>query len=352
MTSRSPMPTLGACLTLALLAGAPSGAQADRGNLEEALERLRLSRLSRNESPELGKDLPEDPRRAESNSQVRDLLDQFQDQKSRSGGIPPRDLGSDQAPEPAPGDAVEIEIPRRWDQLEVVLDSVPARLIEDLTALKTESFAFVGRRVERSITFLAGDEMKEDQRTEEDAVAFFLPQPCRHLYGVRLSVLSFLQGTQVRMDGKTPPIGRLRVFEVREVGDIRGQEIFFRDAIRFQLSGKETVIPIGIDTDPKRRLMIVLEIPGESDETTAISIPVATEQGVHPVKLLEPGRLLPKPMKTKFYDPSVKIEFQPDPSFLRPSAVIEGPFLDALRKYKRENPRATSFPLKVRLKRS
>lgn len=324
-----PLGNLGACsilVALLLQLGPVSSARA--GQLEEAMARLRASRAESSQS--VGEE---------------DVEGSFLEEE------PEVEMPADvPTAEPVPGDAVLVKPKRRrrLRRLRVTLDSVPLRAEEAQGAAKPNSFLTIGRRIDTSVSFLPGGSIRENTEEKTGAMAVFLGQPSLHLYGIRVRALSYSGTMGMRMDGRTPPIGRLDILQVREVGDVRGKVVHSIDGISFRLGGKETVIPVDLPTETRYRYMAVFTIDSPEGVASSINVPVSSE-GTYTALAIDPRTQIPEQGRKPSYDAAVTFEFKPDPDVVRPHFEIQGDFLLDLEKYLAENPDASEIPLKLLL---
>lgn len=322
---------LGLALTLAPVAPASNGV------LEDAMARLRSSRRKD------GLDLKRLARQAMGeNPDAAAVLDGG---RSVTRAAMPADIPG-AAPAPGTGVAVPVRRRRRLKKLKVSLDWVPLRMKEDQAETRSTTFVSIGRRVDTSVSFLPGGNIRENKEENAASLGVFLSQPATHLYGLRLKVLSFTDGKGIKMEGRSPPRGRLEVVKVREVGDVRGETVGTVSDIAFMLGGKETVIPLDLAADPERRYMFVLSIPAPEGETAAVNLPVSTE-GTYPALVLDPKTQVPERRDKPLFDAAAVIEYKPDPRVVRPHAELEGDFLTAIEDYLASNPKSDSVPLRV-----
>jgi hypothetical protein len=297
-------------------------------HLEEAMARLRASRTALSE-------------RVESSETLERKLD-LREESQMPEDVPGIDT--------IPGDAAVVRPKRRkrLRRLRVTLDSVPLRSVESQGAAKPNSFLSIGRRIDTSVSFLPGGDIRENSEEKVGAMAVFLGQPSLHLYGIRVRALSYTGSTGMRMDGRTPPVGRVDILQVREVGDVRGKVVHSREGISFRLGGKETVIPIDLETEKKYRYMAVFSMKSEPGVASSVNIPVSTE-GTYTALALDPKTLIPRGGSKPSYDAAVQFEYKPDPDVIRPHFDIEGDFLAQLERYLVEHPEAGEIPLKLLL---
>jgi hypothetical protein len=248
----------------------------------------------------------------------------------------------------APGSGVAVPVPRRrrLRKLRVSLDWVPLRLEERQGAAQPTTFISIGRRIDTSVSFLPGGNIRENREEQAASMAVFLGAPSVHLYGLRLRVLSYTGPKGMRMEGSSPAVGRVEIFEVREVGDVRGDSVKVIDGVAFQLGGRETVVPIDIPTDPRRRYMAVISIPAEPGEAASVNVPVSSE-GDFPALVLDPKNNVPRRRDKPLFDAAVNFEYKPDPGVVRPYTEVAGEFLGALEDYLEANPGQETVPLKV-----
>lgn len=297
------------------------------GQLEEAMARLRASRVEA---------AAPDPAAAEAGLQE-DLT-----VEAMPADVPGTSV--------VPGEAATVHPKRRrrLRHLRVTLDSVPLRAEEDQSAAKPNSFLTVGRRIDTSVSFLPGGSIRENSEEKAAAMAVFLGQPALHIYGVRIRALSYTGTTGMRMDGKTPPMGRVEVYQVREVGDVRGKVVKTVEGVSFRLGGKETVIPLDLPVEPKYRYMCVFTMDAPEGVSSSINVPVAAE-GTYTALALDPKNLIPEQGGKPSYDAAVHFEFKPDPDVVRPHFEIQGEFIQDLERFLDEHPEASEIPLKLLL---
>ena len=190
-------------LPVALIFAASSVSLAANGALDQAMERLRSSR--RAGGPSALAPAPSDALDARGPSMPLDV-----------GGV-----------EEAPGTGVQVPVSRRrrLRSLKISLDWVPLRLDEPQGAPQPSTFISVGRRIDTSVSFLPGGNIRENREEQAASMAVFMKAPAVHLYGMRLRVLSYTGPTGMRMEGTSPAMGRVEIFEVREVGDVRGDSV-------------------------------------------------------------------------------------------------------------------------------
>ncbi len=250
--------------------------------------------------------------------------------------------------EPTPGSALWVPVRRRRRvrDLTVSLDWVPLRLTQDQAGEKSTSFISVGRRIDTSVSFLPGGNIRENKEEKAGAMGVFLGEAAVHLYGMRLKVLSYTGAKGMKMTGSTPKIGTIRLVKVREVGDVRGEVVAEANGISFALGGKETVVPFDLSTDPKSRYMAVISMQAPKGVPAAMNIPVSSE-GTYPALRLDPKSLVPLDKSKPLFDAAISFEYKPDPGVVRPNTKIEGKFIRSIRDYLEANPEADTVPLKV-----
>lgn len=320
------LPALMLCLWLAR--GASWGAEAPQGErraLVDAMARMRSSRKSGPLTEGLTPDTPI--------------------AKRPEGAPMPKDIPGY---EPAPGDAVLVtpRRRRRLRHLQLTLDAVPLRMTEDQTSAKPGAFMTVGRRIDTSVSFLPGGQIRENRTESVAALGVFLAQPSVHLYGLRVRVISYTGPKGMQMEGRTPPIGRLDLLAVRDVGDVRGEVVETVEGIVFLLGGQDTVIPLDVAGDLSRRYLAVLSIPTAEGIPSSVNVP-ASNVGTFAALELDPDKFVPRRREKPTFDAAVSWEFKPDPNAVRPSTQVEGDFLRDIERYLQENPEATQVPLKL-----
>lgn len=311
-------------LPVLLIFAAHGTGLAASGALEQAMDRLRSSRRAGGPSS-LAARIPED--------------------SETPTAAMPLDVGG---VEEAPGTGVKVPVPRRrrLRKLRLSLDWVPLRLEEAQGAAQPTTFVSIGRRIDTSVSFLPGGNIRENREEQAASMAVFLKAPAVHIYGMRLRVLSYTGPSGMRMEGASPAIGQVELFEVREVGDVRGDSVLTVPGVAFQLAGRETVIPLDVAADPRKRYMAVVSIPAEAGEAASVNVPVASE-GDYPALVLEPKNNVPRRQDKPLFDAAVSFEYKPDPGVVRPYTEVTGDFLGNLEDFLEANPGVDSVPLKV-----
>lgn len=249
------------------------------------------------------------------------------------------------------GALLKVDLPnrRRVRSMRLTLDAAPERLTEVQASARPDAYLAVGRRMSASVAFLPGGNVRKDTGESAEAVAVFLSQPAVKLHWFGVNVMAYKDGDDLRTRGRTPPIGRLEVFKVREVGDFRGESVAVVEDISFELGGATTKVQLELETDPNRRYMVVLSVPAEEGHERFVNIPAATE-GEYPALRLSPKNGVPVGgKKSRRYHAGVHFSYRPDPVTVRPAFDVEGDFLDAIQRYLRENPKADNIPLRVRV---
>lgn len=295
------------------------------------------------------------PRAGLASSTIEDLLARrlAQKQAQRVGSQVPEEAPDVEAipelsTEPLPGTRTDLPLGhvRVPKAIKLTLDALPEKLVESQESKATDlaAYALVGHKIETSVSFLPGGQMKQNSAESFEALGVFLSQPARRISSFSVRVLAFKDAKKLWTIGKTPPAGKLEIVRVREVGDVRGHSEKTIEGISFNVGGW-TKVPVDFDADPRYRYLFILSVPSEKDEAW-VTVP-ASARGIFPVLQLNPKNNVPLRAGQKRFDASVAFEFKPDPTALLPTAKVEGDFLAHLRRFLEERPGQTTVPLRL-----
>ncbi len=247
------------------------------------------------------------------------------------------------------GTLVRVPLPRkgRIRRMHVVLDAPPERQLEDHAAEVPDAYLMVGRKIETSVSFLPGGQLRNNAVETTEAVGVFLHEPALHLYSITFRVLSYKDAKGLRTDGTSPPVGRLEVHEVREPGDFRGKLVKTFENVAFRLGGEETRVVLDMPCELKQRFMVVVSVPSPDGVESYFTIPAASK-GTKGVARLDPRNLTPIRDKRRFHA-GVRFEYRPDPDKVRPTIEIGPAFVEALQRYAGDHPDLSEVPVRLRV---